>query len=88
MRLKGWQLQIVVNSTHRLANAASIALGDLKEERFVLRTYCESTSMVLDFLRAQGGDHSFQVPARTGRNDAEVRIEVLNALATWIETVV
>jgi len=36
----------------------------------------------------QDGDHSFHVPARTGRNDAEVRIEVLNALANWIEAVV
>jgi len=53
MRLKGWQLQIVVNSTHRFGNATSIALRNLKEERFVLRTYCEWTSMVFDFPRAQ-----------------------------------
>ena len=58
-RLDSWPLftedfQIVVNSMHRLANATSVALGDLKEERFVLRTYCESTPMLLDFLRAQG----------------------------------
>ena len=57
-RLDSWPLftedfQIVVNSMHRLANATSIALGDLKGERFVFRTYCESTPMVLDFLRAQ-----------------------------------
>ena len=31
-------------------------------------------------------DHSFHVPARTGRKDADVRVEVLDALATWIET--
>ncbi len=30
-------------------------------------------------------DHSFHVPARTGRKDAEVRAEMLDALATWIE---
>jgi len=29
-------------------------------------------------------DHSFHVPARTGRKDAEVRSEVLDALAGWI----
>jgi predicted alpha/beta-hydrolase family hydrolase len=28
-------------------------------------------------------DHSFHVPARTGRKDAEVMTEVLNALAGW-----
>ncbi|HUL93161.1 MAG TPA: alpha/beta family hydrolase [Burkholderiales bacterium] len=29
-------------------------------------------------------DHSFHVPARSGRKDAEVRAEVLDALAAWI----
>jgi hypothetical protein len=33
-------------------------------------------------------DHSFHVPARSGRKDAEVRAELLDALAAWIETVV
>jgi uncharacterized protein len=28
-------------------------------------------------------DHSFHVPARTGRKDAEVRGEMLDAFATW-----
>ena len=32
--------------------------------------------------------HSFHAPARSGRKDAEVRAEALDALATWIETVV
>ena len=45
-RLDSWPLftedfQIVVHSMHRLANAASVGLGDLKQERFVFRTYCE-----------------------------------------------
>jgi predicted alpha/beta-hydrolase family hydrolase len=30
-------------------------------------------------------DHSFHVPARSGRKDAEVRAEMLDALATWVE---
>ena len=34
----------------------------------------------------QDADHSFHVPARTGRKDAEVRAEVLDALAGWILT--
>ena len=33
----------------------------------------------------QDADHSFHVPARTGRNDAEVRADMLDAFATWIE---
>jgi predicted alpha/beta-hydrolase family hydrolase len=30
-------------------------------------------------------DHSFHVPARTGRKDPEVRSEMLDALAAWID---
>jgi hypothetical protein len=33
-------------------------------------------------------DHSFHVPARTGRKDADVRAEVLDALARWIDAVI
>ena len=32
-------------------------------------------------------DHSFHVPARSGRRDADVRNEMLDALAAWILTV-
>jgi uncharacterized protein len=31
----------------------------------------------------QDADHSFHVPARTGRKDAEVRSEMLDVLAAW-----
>jgi predicted alpha/beta-hydrolase family hydrolase len=33
-------------------------------------------------------DHSFHVPARTGRKDREVRREMLDAFAAWIDAVV
>lgn len=33
-------------------------------------------------------DHSFHVPARTGRKDPEVRRDILDALAAWIENAV
>ena len=32
-------------------------------------------------------DHSFHVPARTGRKDAQIRAEMLDALAAWIDGV-
>jgi hypothetical protein len=35
----------------------------------------------------QDADHSFHAPARTGRKDAEVRAELLDALAAWINLV-
>ena len=34
----------------------------------------------------QDADHSFHVPARTGRKDPEVRAEMCDALATWIDS--
>jgi len=36
----------------------------------------------------QDADHSFHVPARTGRKDAEVRTELLDAMASWMQTIV
>lgn len=33
-------------------------------------------------------DHSFHVPARSGRKDAQVRAELLDALAAWIDGVI
>jgi predicted alpha/beta-hydrolase family hydrolase len=33
-------------------------------------------------------DHSFHVPARSGRKDAEVMLEMLDALAAWIDTLI
>jgi predicted alpha/beta-hydrolase family hydrolase len=35
----------------------------------------------------QDADHSFHVPARTGRNDAEIKAELLDALANWIDLI-
>lgn len=35
----------------------------------------------------QDADHSFHVPARTGRTDAAVIAEMLDAIAAWVETV-
>jgi predicted alpha/beta-hydrolase family hydrolase len=36
----------------------------------------------------QDADHSFHVPARTGRNDSEIRDELLDTMAGWIEGVI
>jgi uncharacterized protein len=36
--------------------------------------------------RVQEADHSFHVPARSGRKDAEVRAEWLRAFAAWIDS--
>ena len=36
----------------------------------------------------QDADHSFHVPARSGRSDAETRRELLDALAGWIKSLI
>jgi predicted alpha/beta-hydrolase family hydrolase len=36
----------------------------------------------------QDADHSYHVPARTGRKDPEVRSELLRALADWTESLI
>jgi dienelactone hydrolase len=36
----------------------------------------------------EDADHSFHVPVRTGRKDAEIRSEMLDAVAGWLEEAV
>jgi hypothetical protein len=36
----------------------------------------------------QDADHSFHVPARSGRTDPQVLSDVLDALATWIDGII
>ncbi len=36
----------------------------------------------------ENADHSFHVPARSGRTDAQVRTDVLYAVASWIDEVI
>jgi hypothetical protein len=36
----------------------------------------------------QEADHSFHVPKRSGRNDAEVQDEMLDDVAEWMRTIV
>jgi uncharacterized protein len=49
----------------------------------VCRTLGERATLKL----FQDADHSFHVPAKSGRKDAEVRDEMLDALAAWIDSV-
>jgi predicted alpha/beta-hydrolase family hydrolase len=59
------------------------ALADLALLRPVVERLGERASLhVFD-----DADHSFHVPVRSGRRDADVRREMLDALAAWILTV-
>ena len=60
-RLDNWPLftegfQLIVNSVHAFAARPSIALDDLRRERLMVRTYCETTDELLDLLRGREFD--------------------------------
>ena len=50
-------------------------LADQLGERAVLR--------LLEFA-----DHSFHVPSRSGRTDADVKTEMIKAVGAWIDSVI
>ena len=53
-----------------------------------LRPVCEALGSRATLRVFADADHSFHVPVRTGRNDAQVRDEMLDSLAAWIITVI
>jgi predicted alpha/beta-hydrolase family hydrolase len=59
-------------------------LADLQ----LLRALAEKLGKHATLRLFEDADHSFHVPARTGRKDAEVRSEMLDQLAAWTESVI
>ena len=53
-----------------------------------LSPLCDALGARATLKLFQDADHSFHVPARTGRSDAQVRGEMLDALAAWIDGLV
>lgn len=49
---------------------------------------CEALGERATLKLFQDADHSFHVPARTGRNDAQIRSDMLDALAAWTAAVI
>jgi uncharacterized protein len=60
------------------------ALAELTE----LEPVCEALGSRATLKLFADADHSFHVPARSGRTDADVRIEMLDTFAKWIARVV
>ncbi|MDJ0848715.1 MAG: alpha/beta hydrolase [Myxococcota bacterium] len=54
-------------------------LADLE----LLRPVCRELGRRATLHEVEGGDHSFHVLKRSGRNDAEVREELLDAIDAW-----
>jgi predicted alpha/beta-hydrolase family hydrolase len=54
----------------------------------LLQPVCKELGALATLTLFQDADHSFHVPAKTGRKDAEVLNEALDAMAAWVaETV-
>ena len=60
------------------------ALADTR----TLQTLVERLGTRATLKLFQDADHSFHVPQHTGRNDAEVRAEMLDTIASWLQSVV
>ena len=54
----------------------------------LLEPLCKQLGARATLKLFEHADHSFHVPARTGRKDSEVRAELLDALADWIDGVI
>ena len=61
---------------------------DALAELSLLRPLVERLGKRATLKLFEDADHSFHVPAKTGRKDAEVRSEMLDTLAAWIRTVI
>ena len=59
------------------------ALAALEE----LQPLCAALGSRATLKLFQDADHSFHVPKRGGRSDADVRNDMLDALAAWIDAV-
>jgi predicted alpha/beta-hydrolase family hydrolase len=60
------------------------ALADLVE----LEPLCKALGPLASLKLFADADHSFYVPARSGRNDREIRSEMLDAFAAWTDAMI
>src|ERR1700676_311464 len=56
-------------------------------ELSLLEPVVKSLGPLASLHRVEGADHSFHVPARSGRKDSEVIDEILDAFANWIDEI-
>ena len=54
----------------------------------LIESVCKDLGQRATLKLFQEANHSFHVPARTGRRDPEVLVELLDALASWIDGVI
>jgi predicted alpha/beta-hydrolase family hydrolase len=61
--------------------------NDKLAELQLLKPVVEKLKPLATLHPVEAADHSFHVPARSGRNDREVMGEILEALAAWVGTI-
>jgi predicted alpha/beta-hydrolase family hydrolase len=61
---------------------------DVFAEMNLLQPLVRRLGRIATLSLLQDADHSFHVPATTGRTNAEVQSEMLNALAMWIRSII
>jgi len=62
--------------------------GDKLAELSLLEPVIEKLGPSASLFPVQAADHSFHVPARSGRNDREVMGDILDKLSAWIGAIV
>jgi hypothetical protein len=62
--------------------------NDKFAERSLLEHLTKELASQASLRVFERADHSFHVPARSGRNDKEVMHEILDALVAWIERLI
>ena len=61
--------------------------NDKLAELSLLKPVIKRLGTLATLHQIEGADHSFHTPARSGRNDREVMIELLDTFAQWAEVV-
>ena len=51
----------------------------------LLQPEIERMNVPVELFIVEGGNHSFQVPARVGKTKEQVRQEILNRLLVWMK---
>jgi len=51
-----------------------------------LEPLCHALGKRATLVLIPNADHSFHVPAKTGRKDADIRLELADAVRSWIQT--
>jgi len=61
--------------------------NDKLAELQLLKPVVEKLKLLATLHLVEAADHTFHVPARSGRNDREVMNEILDALAAWVAAI-